>query len=100
MQRPEHKAIITTDDDGYAAPHSYWSRSQVIEMNLAFGHALINAIHNGLEKYPLRPKVDDSPWVPTHYDRAPNYSGMTSSATLCAESGIDTAGQGYPMGRR
>ena len=99
MPQPRHQTKPQPDDKGYPATFSWWSRDEMVDMNYAFGCALVDAIHNGLERYPLRPKVDETPWVPTYYPRAPIYSGMTSSATLCAEAGLDCA-VGNPMGRR
>lgn len=90
------RTILTTDDEGYPSPYSYWSRGEIIRMDIAFCEALIKARRKGTEiSTPIGIIVDDSPMVPTHYGSESKHSMIGSSAQFCADNGFDSAGQGY-----
>ena len=65
LPQPPYQRKPQPGDEGYPTTFSWWSRDKMVGMNYAFGCALVDAIHKGLERYPLRPKVDEAPWVPT-----------------------------------
>ena len=65
-----------------------FSYKQAREMNLAFAHAMIRAREAGLESrenVSYGPRVDRTPFTPTHVERQLRFSGMTSSAAVCAD---------------
>ena len=69
-------------------PMFTFSYEQAREMNIAFAHAMIAAREAGLESRANNtygPKLDNAPFMPTHFERSPLMSVMTSSAALCAD---------------
>ncbi len=63
----------------------FFRPEQYIQMNLAFAHAMLEARKQGLEKFTLGVKKDDTPFVPVHFERVMDYSGMGSSAQSCID---------------
>ena len=54
-------------------------------MNIEFALAMLQARKRGEEHFTIGPIVDHTVLFPTHYEKAPIYSGMGSAAALCAE---------------
>lgn len=65
---------------------TFYTRRQVIEMDYKFCLAMIEARRAGLEKFSIGIVVDDTPFTPTHFEREPPRSIMSSTAALCVES--------------
>jgi hypothetical protein len=63
----------------------FFSREQVIQMNLKFAAAMLAARKAGLEKFTTGPKKDNTPFVPTPFFRALKQSMSGSSAALLAD---------------
>ena len=63
----------------------YFTREQVIAMNLKFAKAMFAAREAGLEKFTNGPKKDNTPLVPTPFFRALQRSMSGSSAALLAD---------------
>lgn len=74
-------------DEGYGGVSSFWSRAEVVQMNLCFADAMLAARRNGLEKFTIGPIVDKSSLLATHYSPVMLRSGLSSSGNLCAEAG-------------
>jgi hypothetical protein len=89
----------TTDDEGYPAPYSTYSRADAIAMNIAFARTMLWARRRGFENFTIGARTDDTPFVPKVYSRAIVTSGIGSSASLCAESGDAGHIVGPRMGR-
>lgn len=63
----------------------YFDRKQCIEMNLEFAHAMLQARARGEEHFTIGPIVDNTVLFPAHFQRETIYSGIGSSAAMCAE---------------
>lgn len=73
-------------DDSFVPVAGYWTRADIVAMNLAFADAMLAARKRGLEHFSLGPVVDDSAFFPQHFEVAPRLSYISSSAALCDEA--------------
>jgi hypothetical protein len=63
----------------------YFTREQVIAMNLKFAAAMLSARKAGAERFTIGIIKDDTPLVPTQFFRAMQRSMSGSSAALLAD---------------
>ncbi len=63
----------------------FFSPTQYVSMNMKFAHAMLDARKAGLEHFVIGMKKDETPFLPTHFDRDIIHSGMGSSAQSCID---------------
>jgi hypothetical protein len=80
-----------TDPASTDSTLGFYNRTQCIEMNLAFAHAMLAARERGQESFTIGPKVDDTPLVGAYIERQLQYSPMSSGAAACLNMTLDTS---------